>query len=146
MRLNWGTGIAIFYGLFAAATVGFAVFAMDQKVDLVSDDYYQRALDHDRRMEAATNAAALGTAFQMGAGDGGRALTLSWSAARPDGGTVTLYRPSDASADRSFRISPDAAGHQRLSLAGLPAGHWVVQVQWQSGGREYFIEQPMSTP
>ena len=30
MRLNWGTGIALVYGIFATSTVGFVAFAMHQ--------------------------------------------------------------------------------------------------------------------
>lgn len=146
MRLNWGTGIALAYTVFAVATMGFAVFAMDQKVELVSEDYYQRAMHHDDRMAAVANAEALGRAFRLDADD--RQLTLTWTTARPDrgAGTVTLYRPSDAGADRSIPLDPDASGAQRIALAGLAPGRWLVQVQWRAGERQYYVERTLVRP
>jgi hypothetical protein len=44
MRLNWGTGVAAAYLLFAIATGGFAAFAMSRPVLLVSPDYYADSL------------------------------------------------------------------------------------------------------
>ena len=148
MKLHWGTGIALVYTLFAAATLGFAVFAMAQDVDLVSADYYDRALKHDDRMAAQVNAAALGSAFRVEVDLEGRAITLAWTDARPrpGAGEVALYRPSDAGSDRVIPIHPDTAGRQRMSLADLPMGRWLVQVQWQADGREYYAERPIVLP
>jgi nitrogen fixation protein FixH len=148
MKLNWGTGIAIFYVVFAAATTGFVVFAMDQKVDLVSEDYYQQALEHDGRMEAVANAASLGGAFRLELRDHAHTLRLTWAAARPDSGngTIKLYRPSDSAADRSFPIDVDAVGQQDVALEAVSAGHWIVQVQWRSNGRTYYVQQSVIVP
>lgn len=143
LRWHWGFGIAAVYLLFAAATVGFAVFAMEQRVELVSADYYQRALQYDQRMAAEANAAALDGAFRAEPAADGRMIRLIWSAAQParGGGVVSLYRPSDSTLDRSWPVAPDDRGAQQLSLAGLPAGRWLLQVQWRAGGRDFYVEQ-----
>jgi hypothetical protein len=143
LRWHWGTGIALVYIAFAAATVGFAAYAMDQRVELVSDDYYARALGQDRHMAAIANAGALGGAFRIEVGVDGRSVTLTWTGdRRPDaGGTATLYRPSDAAADRVIPLAPNQHGVQRIDLAGLAAGRWLAQIQWRSDGRDYYVEQ-----
>jgi hypothetical protein len=143
-QLNWGTGIAIVYGVFAVATTGFAVFAMDQRIDLVSDDYYERALAHDRKMQAIDHAAGLGSAFRIEQDAAANAVALTWTSARPDSGTVTLYRPSDARADRTMPTAPDADGVQSLRLENLTRGRWVIEVQWRSGDREYFAQESIT--
>ena len=76
----------------------------------------------------------------------GRMVTLNWSAARPDrgAGEVTLYRASDDRLDRTMAVAPDTLGRQQVSLAALPAGHWLVQVQWRAGGREYYVEHAVT--
>lgn len=147
IRVNWGTGIAIFYAAFAAATLGFVVFAMEQEVELVSEDYYQRGLEHDQRMAAAANGAALGDAFRIETPADDHAVRLVWTDARPQpgGGTITFYRPSDAAADHVVRVDPDPQGRQRISLADVPAGRWVVRVLWRAGDREYFVERNVIT-
>jgi hypothetical protein len=146
LRWNWGTGIALVYSVFALATMGFVVFAMDQKVELVSTDYYQRGLQHDARMAAEANGAGLGDAFRIDTSDGDRAVVVTWSAATPrrGDGTVALYRPSDAAADASARVDPDPSGRQRIAIGEAPPGRWIVRVQWMSGGREYFVERSVT--
>jgi hypothetical protein len=148
LRWNWGTGIALVYAAFAAATMGFVVFAMDQKVELVSEDYYQVGLAHDGRMAAAAGGASLGDAMRIEILAAERAATIVWTRARPGrgDGTVTFYRPSDASVDRVIPVDPDPNGRQWISLAGAPAGRWLVRVAWRAGDREYFVERAVTTP
>ena len=142
-RFNWGTGIALAYAAFAAATLGFVVFALEQPVELVSGDYYQRALRHDARMAAEQNAVAVRETFRVAADGNGRTLTLSWlkDAPRAGAGSIVFYRPSDARFDRVVAIQPDGNGRQEISLETLARGRWVVQVQWQSGGRDLYVEE-----
>lgn len=143
MKLNWGTGIVLAYAVFAAATLGFAVFAMEQPVELVSADYYQRALDHDGRMAAEVNAARLGDRFRIDADPAAKSLTLTWSVAAPDSGRLTLYRASGAAQDRVVPIAA-TAGRQVIGLDGLEAGRWHVQVQWRHAELDYYVERTIA--
>lgn len=147
MRLNWGTGIALIYGVFAACTVGFVAFAMSQPVQLVDDDYYASSLRHDERRAAIENAAAIVPDAVVVEADG-RAVTIVLPPGQvPDArGEARLYRPSDASADRRVPLALDAAGRQRLSLEGLTPGRWVVQLEWTSGGRTFYREAGVTAP
>jgi nitrogen fixation protein FixH len=143
LKWHWGWGIAAVYTVFASATLGFAVFAMDQRVELVSGDYYQRALQHDQRMAAEANAAALEDGFRVDVVAAKPTLVLQWLTARParGGGLLTLYRPSDDSKDRAIAVAPDSSGIQLVPLAGLTPGRWVAQVQWRANGRDYYVER-----
>lgn len=147
MRLNWGTGIALVYGVFAASTVGFVAFAMSRPVQLVDDDYYASSLRHDERRAAAENAAALAPDAVVVDADG-RGVTI----ALPPGqlgdarGEARLYRPSDASADRRVPLALDAGGRQRLSFEGMAPGRWLVQLEWTSGGRTFYRETGVTAP
>ena len=76
IKLNWGTGIALVYAIFAAATTGFVTFAMNRSVDLVSNDYYTQALRQDERMQAERNTQALQPAPSV-ARSGPGAIVLS---------------------------------------------------------------------
>jgi nitrogen fixation protein FixH len=71
------------------------------------------------------------------------AVSLPIDHARNARGTVTLYRPSDSTADRLFQLAVDSNGRQYLSLDGLAAGRWIVQVRWSDGDRDYYVEQPV---
>lgn len=141
MRFNWGTGIALVYGIFATSTVGFVAFAMHQPVDLVSEDYYAHSLRYDERRTALENAAALDPSLVTAAADG-RSVTIAFAPeqTRDAAGSVRLYRPSDSSADRTVPLTLDANGRQELSLDGLASGRWIVQVTWTREGRTYYRE------
>lgn len=137
---NWGVGIATVYAIFAGATLGFVTFAMSERVDLVSPDYYVESLGHDARQDAAARASALGSSFHIERGQAG--VTIQWPHdARPDRGSVTLYRPADSRADRRIATAPDRDGQQVISIAAIPAGAWVVQCEWTSGGVTYYAEK-----
>lgn len=148
LRWNWGHSVATVYTLFAACTIGFVVYAMEQRVDLVSDDYYEKSVALDARRAAETNARALGSAFAINEAAGGQALTVQWPASVTSGasGALTLYRPADATADRRIPMAPDASGTQTVSLAGLAPGRWMIQVEWTADGRAFYAEHRVIVP
>jgi len=141
ISFTWGTALALVYAAFATATMAFVVFALRRPVDLVSADYYAQSLRQDRQMDAERNTRGLGDAASV-VQTGDRSLVVSLPAAAAAGarGTVTLYRASDASADRVVALATDAAGRQRIGLDGLRAGQWSVRVRWTAGGRDFYLE------
>ncbi len=148
LRFNWGTGIALAYSTFALATIGFVAFAMTKDVDLVSPEYYAQSLEHDARMAAVANAAALGSALEVDVRPDARVVHLRWP---PDlaaqlTGSATFYRPSSAALDRVVPLDPDAEGRQVVSLEGLPSGRWRLQLRWTSGTTDYYVERDLVTP
>jgi hypothetical protein len=57
-----------------------------------------------------------------------------------------LYRPSDRSYDRTWPLDVAVDGSQRISTAGVAAGHWIAQLAWTSGGRAFYVERPVRIP
>ena len=144
IRISWGTGIAAAYISFVLATGGFVLFAMGRPVALVSDDYYAQSLRQDARMQAVMNARGLGAAVAVRNADGRHlVVSLPASQAQDARGTITLYRASDQASDRVIDLAVDGEGRQSLSLAGMRAGNWLVQLRWRASGREYYYEQPV---
>lgn len=144
MKWNWGVGIAATYLIFAAATSGFVVFAMRRPVSLVRPDYYAESLREDQRMAARENARELGAAVSIATADSNVIrLSVPREHSATATGTITLYRASDAAADRTFTFAPDAHGTQDLHVPHLAAGHWIVKLGWTAGGRDYYVERPV---
>lgn len=142
LRIGWAAGIVTSYVVFAAGTTGFVLYAMNRPVDLVSPDYYAQSLQQDRQMAAERNTRDLnGAAWLRQTGDREVVVSLPAAQARDAGGTITLYRASDAAADRVVALQTDAAGRQAISLAGLRAGAWTARVRWTAHGREFYLEQ-----
>ncbi len=143
IRWNWGHSIAAVYTVFAASTVGFVVYAMDQPVNLVSPDYYEQSIALDARRAAEANTRALGADFAITADHDRGAVSVRWPVAATEhaSGALTLYRPADATADVRTAMAPDANGVQTVSLAGLAPGRWMMHVEWTANGRAFYAEQ-----
>lgn len=141
MKFHWGVAVAVFYAAFALSTVGFVVYALSRDVELVSDDYYARALAHDGHMQAVANAEALGTALGVTVSVNRLDVRMPPGMAPRVRGTATLYRAADARADRAVALAPAADGTQVIPTAGLAPGRWRLQLQWSADGRDYYAER-----
>jgi hypothetical protein len=141
LRMNWAVGIVTSYVLFAAGTTGFVLYAMNRPVDLVAVDYYEQSLRQDRQMDAVRHARDLGGAASIVQTTDREVVVTLPRQQMPITGWITLYRASDAAADRVFALKPDRDGRDPVSLAGLRSGVWSVRVRWTAQGREFYLEQ-----
>jgi hypothetical protein len=146
MKVNWATGVALVYSAFALSTSAFVTFAMSRSVDLVRADYYAESLRHDDRLEAIDNATRLGSAAAIVAQARSVEIALPPSQRATARGTITLYRPSSASADRHIDLAIDAGGRQRVAMDDAARGLWIVQLAWSAGGRDFYLERPITIP
>jgi nitrogen fixation protein FixH len=146
MKFHWGVAVALFYAAFALSTVGFVVYALSLDVDLVSDDYYARALGHDAHMQAVANGRALGAAISVTVEPGRLDVRLPPAMAARVRGTATLYRAAHASADRTVALVPAPDGTQIIPTDGLTPGQWRLQVRWSADGRDYYVERDIRLP
>jgi hypothetical protein len=140
-HVSWGVGVVLVYSAFAIGTLGFVVFAAEQKVDLVSSDYYERALTQDRRTAAIERAASLGDAVAVDVSADSRTVSIKWPQAQQVQGSITLYRASNSSADRVMQAQSNAQGRQDIDVSSAARGRWQVQLAWQEGGQEYYVER-----
>lgn len=139
---HWGTKIALVYILFVCGTITMVAIAVTQRTDLVAPDYYQRALRQDDRMAAEQNAAALGASLVVDSSAPDR-LIVHWPHT-PEAGTITLYRASNAAADRNVPVatSPtDGGAEQTVALSDMERGTWKAQITWTAAGRPYYVER-----
>ena len=142
LRWNWGTGVGVVYAVFAMATGAVVAFSMREHVDLVSNDYYDQSIRLDERRQAEARATLLGSAFTIAVEPDRREVIVQWPRGMQiESGTLTFYRPSDASADRHLSIGPGADGRQMVSIADLVPGKWMIQVEWRAGGLGYYAER-----
>lgn len=148
IRVNWGGAIGLVYGAFVIATLSFVTFAFSMPVELVSADYYSRSLTHDQRISAARGGDALASAVgALLTGDPPAiVVTLPRAHAADAEGTLTFYRPSSAGSDLVVPIALDAAGVQRVDVAKLAAGRWILKMEWSAGGVRYYREQGLRLP
>lgn len=137
-RVSWGTGLVIAFVVFILGVAAMVLTSVFNPTELVADDYYQRGLDYEGRIESAKRARAAGDACTV-RGEAGT-ITIQMPASLRGPGTVTLYRPSDRSLDMSVPMAFDSSGTQVIASPRLYPGLWTAQLSWTAGGVEYYDE------
>lgn len=142
----WPYALSAFLGLFVACVVGFGIWAVRQKMDLVGPDYYEQEVRFQTQIDRQARTLAMGQPVEIAySHDSNRisiALPSTHAQATPTG-QIRLYRPSDASLDRTLPLAVDATGRQELDASALLQGRWKVRVDWTSAGSEYTAEKTL---
>lgn len=140
----WPWGIAGIYGAFVLALVAYLVFSSFQRVDLVSEDYYHDELEYQDQIERIRRTAAIPGAVKIELSADQKWLQISFNeyfdASRVKG-SISLFRPSDARADKRLPLQLSVQRTQSISVAALAKGKWTVKILWNHAGREYYFEE-----
>lgn len=139
--LSWGTGIAMLYIGFVIGILTLVTMSMNQKVDLVTEDYYAEELGFQKKINKIERAKALVTPLRWEVTEA--AIVISYPTDFNAGelsGTVNLYCPSDNSKDIQFRVQPDGQNQQAIPLTSLQPGRYLLQFDWKNGAVSYWNE------
>ena len=148
MKISWPWGIVGFFVLFIAGIGTCIAIAVNHNEGLVSKDYYEQEIRYQQRIDAIKRTQEQGVIPLIAYDTASPAMTIRFAAAaavQAATGTVTLYRASDASLDRSVAFAPDAAGAQNIPGA-LARGAWRVKLEWWKDGQAFYIEQAVKVP
>src|SRR5215212_3969619 len=97
MKLNWGSGIAIVYTVFAGSMILFAVKASQQKNDLVIDNYYDEAVNYQTKIDAEHNNNVSGDQLKIEYRENENLIAISFSEKqKPIKGEISFYKPDYA--------------------------------------------------
>ncbi|MFD2907727.1 FixH family protein [Flavobacterium ardleyense] len=144
MKINWGTGIVIAFGLFMIFILFFVYKVQtDSKYDneLVTKDYYKAegAVNYDN--EKRDNANALNTKVTIKKNDQGIQVEFpaDFDYSKIEG-KVSLYRPSSQKLDFEFKIELSST-HLLIPESSLTGGIWDVSVDWKYDGKDYLNKE-----
>jgi hypothetical protein len=142
MKLNWGAGIAIVYGMFVLLMVGFVIRSKNIDHSLVMDNYYEEDLAYQGHLDKVANTKALPNDLTIQPDTDKQSLTLQF----PEQlgrvtGEIWFYRANDTSRDIRIPITTDRLNTMQVATKDLVDGKWKVKVDWQSEGRDYYSEQ-----
>lgn len=144
-RSPWPIAIATFFALAISFLIAFIVFAVRQREDLVSPDYYEREIRYQSQLDSINRSRSMAAnpVVTFEPGQQVIVITLPIGQTRGATGNIQLYRPSDARLDRVVPLALDPAGRQRLDARQLRDGLWKIRVQWSAAGQAYFVDQPV---
>ena len=139
--MSWGTKIAVLYIGFVALIITLVVISMNQKVDLVSKDYYSQEVKYQERIDATNNANAGEKQITFRANPEHVVFTYNAALLTKDfSGEIYFLRPSDAEKDLHIKMSPDMDGMQSVEVSQLSHGMYKLQLSWTINGKKYFHE------
>lgn len=143
MKINWGTGIAIFYVFFVIAMISMVINSSYHKVELVQENYYQKDLQYEAFRLKRQNATAMTVPISIKYEHKENAVRLAFPAAMADAtGQVTFFRPSNKSLDQQVMIVLDDEGTMLIPVSeSMKRGLWKMQLDWQSDGKQFFKEE-----
>ena len=141
MKINWGTGIAIFMAVYMLGIIGVVIFSFQSEVNLVTKDYYQQELEYEDQIQRINNANRLAIKPTIELNSAAEAVLLTFPPALdPDQGSVLFFRPSDFTQDKNYKLSLDVQNTQVFDFANMAAGMWKVKLFWEEGDKSYFKE------
>jgi hypothetical protein len=143
MKFNWGTGILIFLILFLAACTAFIIFAMNQDVNLVHKDYYEKGVDYTDKMNIDARSTQFSDKIQIDYNDEYLLIDFEDSMiANIDSGKVLLYRPSNSNQDVLFPMT-FSESVIKIPKENLITGRYILKLSWYSEGIKYDIDKPV---
>lgn len=138
MKINWGTGIFLFYSFFAT-TLFYQVYKSTQyDHHLVVEDYYAKDLAYQATFDKLENSMRLNDPLQIAYQKSTKQLKLKFpQEARTITGNILLYRASDKEADVLLPIQVDIKNNMTINLETLKAGKWKIEVDWTASKIPY---------
>jgi len=146
MKFNWGTGILIFLVLFLAASAAFIIFAMNQDVNLVHKDYYEKGVDYTQEMNTMSRSEKFTDSVLVYFDEQKLLVDVRTSlAVAIDSGKVLMFRPSGSKYDIQFPLNIPV---ETISIARekLIAGRYILKLSWYSAGLKYEIDKTVNVP
>ncbi len=147
LKINWGTKIAVLYIGFVGLIVVMVVMSMRQKIDLVSEDYYNKELMfQDKINEMKNNNSLSGTITHTITNTDIELQFQPEFKTRKVTGEILFFCPADASRDFKTVVSLDENAQQKISLSTLSKGMYKMQISWKDESKAYFAEETIVIP
>jgi len=142
MKISWGTGIVIAFIIFIGLIVTTGVYLMNQDVQLVSDDYYDKEIAYQQHIDDVARTTEL-SSDDIILFDGSLIkLKLPGEISGKNiAGEIYFYRPSDSKLDIKIPFYPDENNQQIIPVENIQKGYWRVQFSWTTDVNGYFSEK-----
>ena len=141
-KFNWGTGIFIAIVIFMIITVILTIIFMNQRVDLVTNNYYEKTLTYQNQIDTYKRTAELKEKVAFNYADD--KINLSFPVSfleQVNNGKLYFYRPSDSRKDFTVPIQLNKKGSQIFNTASIDKGYWKVEIQWEMNKYDYKMEK-----
>ncbi len=145
-KFTWGTGIFLFYTIFASSLIFQVYQSTRYDHSLVVEDYYAQDLNYQAIYDRKQNSLSLSEPVTAQVSDGSEWLDIRFpEEVGAVSGEVLLYRPSTRHLDVNIPLvfSPNTPHSTRIPVDQLTPGRWLAKINWTANGREFLDEIPV---
>ena len=142
MKFNWGTGLFIFILIFISLCVAFMIFAFNQNINLVQNEYYEKGVAYDNEMNISERSVSFIDKINIENVD--KHIVVSF----PDSfiyqtkdAEVFFYRPSDNHEDVRIKLVNDTLV---LPKEKFISGRYIVKISWTKNDEQFMVEKEFS--
>lgn len=144
MKINWGTGIVIAFGLFITFILYFVFKVQSDSTydnELVTEDYYKKESLVQGNIEKQQSANELVHKLLVKkSSDGITIIFPSDFDYSKINGKVSFYRPSSQKLDFEIKLSLSSP-HLLIPKSNLVGGLWDISVDWNYEGKDYLNKE-----
>ena len=141
MKLNWGSGIIIFFSCFVIFMSSLVIKCFKQNFDLVHEDYYGEELKYQDRINRGTESSSLKGKFIYDISKDEIVIKFPKEMEKENvHGEILFFRPSDKMKDVKANLNL-IRGEQHFSISQFSRGLYKIQINWEASGTKYFNEE-----
>lgn len=137
---NWGFRITVLYVSFALLILGMVFVSSMSREDLVSTNYYDNEIAYEKRIQAIKRTKKLELKPTWNISERAMTVVFPGPISQITGGTLTLYRASDADRDIIVPLKLDSLRSQAIDLQKALPGMWRAKLEWKSENNDYYLE------
>jgi nitrogen fixation protein FixH len=115
---------------------------MNQKVDLVTDNYYEKTLVYQDKIDEAERSKLYDNAIKLEYLNNQLTINVSDSLLLAmKNGELYFYRPSDSGKDFKMPIDFNGSSNMMFDVSKVERGYWKVHINWLMNNQSYSLER-----
>jgi hypothetical protein len=142
MKFNWGVGITLICAGFVLLCVVTTIIFMNQDVELVSNNYYEKEIKYQDKINILKRTRDLHADVNIECN--GSLVTLQFPNflnSKSKSGDIHFFRPAGEKNDFKVSVSPDSTGSQIISSGRLIKGLWKIAIDWKTDNDQFYSEK-----
>ncbi len=142
--MNWGYRIIILYALFMTGILFMVYKCTQQKVDLVTDKYYEREVKYQDQYNSMMSSNEVKNHATISLNTDKSSILISYPeiANRNEvKGSFYFFKPDNSNLDFSVEVLPDKNNIQQIATSNLSKGWWRIQMSWILNNAKLYQEE-----
>jgi len=142
MKISWGVGLTIFIIFFLLSTLGVVYYTTTVDVHLVADNYYEKELAYQQKINNTKRANDLSENLKIKAQKDIIKFTFpKLFDFKKISGTIYMYNPTDENMDEKINIKLLNGYEFLIPTNNMKKGYWKAEVNWSVGDTLFYTEK-----